>query len=84
MSVPTSRASGRVLEILVDSHERYAWKFSDQQASTVVQGLPAGDYAVRLDDRIVAAVERKSLQDLVATLTSGKLRYLLADLSEVG
>jgi Lsr2/ERCC4 domain len=32
----------------------------------------------------VATVERKSLQDLVATLTSGKLGYLLADLAAVG
>ena len=30
---------------------------------------------------IVAAVERKSLADLVSTMTSGKLRYLLADLA---
>jgi hypothetical protein len=28
VSVPTQRASGQVLEILVDSHERYAWKFT--------------------------------------------------------
>lgn len=83
VSVPTSRASGRVLEIVVDSHERYAWKFNDQQATTVVDAIPAGDYAVRLGDRIVASVERKSLQDLVSTLTSGKLRYLLAELSEL-
>jgi ERCC4 domain len=30
---------------------------------------------------LVAAVERKSLADLVATMTTGKLRYLLADLA---
>src|SRR5690606_27267817 len=30
---------------------------------------------------VVASVERKSLADLVSTLTSGKLRYLLADLA---
>ena len=43
--------------------------------------MPAGDYAVDVDDEIVAAVERKSLADLVSTLTTGKLRYLLADLA---
>lgn len=83
VTVPTKRASGRVLEIVVDSHEQYAWKFSEQQATTVRRALPAGDYAVEEDGRIVAAVERKSLQDLVATLTSGKLRFLLAALSDV-
>lgn len=83
VSVPTQRASGQVLEILVDSHERYPWKFTTQQATTRRQGLPAGDYAVELDGTIVAAVERKSLQDLVSTMTTGKLRYLLAALAEL-
>ena len=76
--VPTARAAGQHLEILVDSHERYPWTFSHQQANT--GALPAGDYAVEVGGSIVASVERKSLADLVATLTSGKLRYLLADL----
>ncbi len=83
VSVPTQRASGRVLEILVDSHERYPWKFTAQQATTRRQALSAGDYAVEVDGAIVAAVERKSLADLVSTMTTGKLRYLLAALAEV-
>lgn len=81
VSVPTARAGGRVLDIVVDSHERYAWKFSDQQATTRRAGLIAGDYGIEIDGRLVASVERKSLQDLVSTLTTGKLRYLLADLA---
>ncbi len=80
VSLPTKRASGQILEILVDSHERYAWKFGGQQATTIRQALPAGDYAVAADGVVVAAVERKSLADLVSTLTTGKLRYLLAAL----
>ncbi|MEM4712378.1 MAG: ERCC4 domain-containing protein [Archaeoglobaceae archaeon] len=79
--IPTARAAGRVLEIVVDSHERYAWKFDRQQASTVRRALPAGDYAVEVDGTVIAAVERKSLADLVATLVNGRLRYLLADLA---
>jgi hypothetical protein len=81
VSVPSARASGRTLEVVVDTHERYAWTFSTQQATTTKRALPAGDYAVELDGLVVAAVERKSLVDLVATLTSGKLRYALADLA---
>jgi hypothetical protein len=81
VALPTTRASGQILEILVDSHERYAWAFGAQQAITSRRALPAGDYAVELDGVIVAAVERKSLADLVATMTTGKLRYLLADLA---
>lgn len=83
VTTPMRRASGRVLEILVDSHERYPWRFSSQQATTRRQALPAGDYAVEVDRRIVAAVERKSLADLGSTLTGGKLRYLLAALAEL-
>ena len=84
VSVPTSRAAGQRLHILVDSHEQYAWNFSQQQATISRRALPAGDYAVVAGDEIVAAVERKSIADLVATLTTGKLRYVLADLAAVG
>ena len=80
---PTARAAGQVLEILVDSHERYAWKFEQQQATTTRRAVPAGDDAVAVDGEIIAAVERKSLPDLGSTLTTGKLRYGLADLAAV-
>ena len=84
VSVPTARAAGIAdLPIIVDSHERYAWKFSGQQVSTTVRGLAAGDYAVEWEGRVVASVERKSLTDLVATLTGGRMRYLLAELAEL-
>jgi ERCC4-type nuclease len=81
VALPTARASGQALEIWVDVHERYAWTFSHQQAATVRRPLPAGDYAVADAGRVMACVERKSFPDLVATLTSGKLRYLLAALA---
>jgi len=83
VTVPTRRASGQILEVLVDSHERYPWTFSAQQASTRRQALGAGDYAVEVDGEVVAAVERKSLADLVSTLTTGKLRSLLAALATI-
>jgi hypothetical protein len=83
VALPTARAQGRVLDILVDTHEQYPWTFTHQQATTSRRALPAGDYAVTINDRIIAAVERKTLADLVATLTSGKLKFLLADLSSV-
>ena len=81
VTIPTARAAGQVLEIVVDSHEQYAWRFTAQQATTSRRALPAGDYAVLVAGRVAATVERKSLADLVATLTTGKLRYLLADLA---
>ena len=84
VTLPTARAAGREeLEILVDAHERYPWKFSHQQARTTRRPLPAGDYAVELDGQVVAAVERKTLADLSSSLTTGRLRYALAELSSL-
>ena len=43
--------------------------------------LPAGDYGLEVDGRLVAVAERKSLADLVSSLVSGKLRFAVADLA---
>jgi hypothetical protein len=79
---PTARAQGvEGLQILVDSRERYAYRFVTQQADTVQRALSCGDYGLLVDGRLVASVERKSLADLVSSLTNGKLRYQVADLA---
>ncbi|HWC12078.1 MAG TPA: ERCC4 domain-containing protein [Acidimicrobiales bacterium] len=80
--LPTARAAGiPELEIVVDAHERYPYRFTGQQVRTVRRGLPCGDYAVAVGGQLVAAVERKSLPDLVSSLTSGRLRYALGELA---
>jgi ERCC4-type nuclease len=82
VSLPTARAAGVAeLEIAVDAHERYAYRFAGQQARTTSRALPCGDYGIILDGILVAAVERKSLPDLIASLTSGRLRYALGELA---
>ena len=49
---PRARAAGIAeMQVVVDSHERYAWKFSDEQVTTVRRGLPVGDYAVEVEGR---------------------------------
>ncbi len=79
---PTARAAGVVeLEILVDAHERYPYTFGGQQVRTTKKALPCGDYAVTVNGTTVAAVERKSLSDLMSSLTSGRLRYAMAELA---
>ena len=79
---PTARAAGIAdLEIIADSHEQYPYRFGGQQATVLRRALPCGDYGVLFDGRLVASVERKSLADLVASLTSGKLRYALAEMA---
>jgi ERCC4 domain len=82
--VPRRLAAGLTeLTILVDSRERYPYKFTQQQANIERQALSAGDYAVANDGEIVAVVERKSLADLVHRLIDGQLTYALADLATI-
>lgn len=84
VSIPTARGSGVAdLEIVVDSHERYGYSFKSQQVVTRRAGLPAGDYGVLVDGTLLATVERKSLPDLISSLTTGKLKYQLAELAAV-
>ncbi len=79
---PTARASGIAeLEVIVDSHERYPYRFAGQQVRVVRRALPCGDYGVTADGALVASVERKSLADLVASLVAGKLRFALTELA---
>jgi ERCC4-type nuclease len=79
---PTARAAGIAeLQIVVDSHEQYAYRFANQQVATVHRALPCGDYGITVGGRLVAAVERTSLPDLVSSLTGGTLRFALAQLA---
>ena len=82
--VPGRRASGLgELTILVDTRERYPWRFARQRTvSTERRALPAGDYAVESPDgELLAVVERKTLADLSGSLVDGSLNYLLAELA---
>jgi hypothetical protein len=47
----------------------------------VGRALPVGDYGVVVGDRLVAAVERKSLPDLVGSLIDSTLRHAVAELA---
>jgi hypothetical protein len=79
---PAARVAGLAdLEIVIDSHERYGYRFAGHQAHVVRRAIQAGDYAVELNGRILAGVERKSLADLVSSLTTGKLKYQMGDLA---
>ncbi len=81
---PTARASGVTdLEIVVDRRERYAYRFADQQATTVPGSLPCGDYGVRRDGTLLAVVERKSLEDLARSLVDGRLAAQVSELATV-
>jgi hypothetical protein len=82
--VPARRASGAgVLEIAVDTRERYPYRFAGRRVTTSRQPLSVGDYGVSHDDEIVAVVERKTLADLAKSLVDGDLAFRLAELSTV-
>ena len=92
---PTARASGLAdLRILVDTRERYPYRFAKQQVRVERRALPVGDYAVAAPASpdagdgadtgdVVAVVERKSLPDLVGSLRNGRLRFRLGELAAV-
>ncbi len=83
--VPRRRAAELAhLTILVDTRERYPYKFTQQQADTERRSLPAGDYGITdTNDQIVGVVERKSLSDLVRRLIDGQLTYAIADMASL-
>lgn len=73
------------LAIVVDTREHYPFRFARQQATTERSALAAGDYAVRsVSGEVVAAVERKSIDDLAGSLSNGSLAFELARLGSVG
>lgn len=68
------RTSGRVelvperaLDVVIDSAERYPWRFPGSRV--VKRKLPVGDYAVLDREKILALVERKSLPNLLTDLS---------------
>lgn len=82
--IPARRASGfTTIEIVQDTRERYGYRFAKQKATVTRKALTVGDYAVEYGGTVVAAVERKSLNDLAKNLINGKLIYVLADLAVV-
>ncbi|MDP8959742.1 MAG: ERCC4 domain-containing protein [Actinomycetota bacterium] len=80
--VPTRRASGLTQWVIeVDDRERYPYKFSGRGVQTERTRLDAGDYGVRWGDEVVAAVERKTLEDLARALSDGSLGFAMAELA---
>ena len=82
--IPRRRSLEGAAKIAVDTRERYPYRFSSQGAETVRAALPAGDYAVHDENgTILAAVERKSLENLASTLSDGTLAFQMQRLSEL-
>lgn len=83
--MPARRASGlSEVAIVVDSRERYAYRFAGRAVQLERAALRAGDYAL-LDPvgEVLGAVERKTVENLVAGLVDGSLAFQLAELAEL-
>jgi hypothetical protein len=82
--IPRRRSLAEPVTITVDTRERYPYRFAQQGADTVRATVAAGDYAIHTPDgRLLAAVERKSLDNLAATLSDGSLAFQLQRLAEL-
>jgi hypothetical protein len=75
--VPQRRALVAGFTIHVDTREKYAFRFARRDVAIEHTAVAAGDYGVRDGDRWLAVVERKSMEDLIGSLSSGTLAYQL-------
>jgi hypothetical protein len=83
LRVPQARGLERAMRLAVDSRERYPWRFARYAVESERRTLPVGDYAVLDGERILAAVERKSLDNLATSLAGGELALVLAELEQL-
>jgi hypothetical protein len=81
--IPRRRSLTGPVTITVDPRERYPYRFTQQPVDTVRATVPAGDAIHSPDGTILAAVERKSLENLAATLSDGTLAFQLQRLAEL-
>jgi len=67
------------LDIIVDSREKHPYKFNGCNIQR--QRLPAGDYALLIDNQIVSVVERKRFDDLLRMMTNmSELNLIISEL----
>ena len=81
--IPRARAIPKGLRVLVDSRERYPYAFAGRKLETQRVALAAGDYAVAHGEEMIATVERKTFENLVASLSDGTLAFQMQRLGEV-
>lgn len=82
--VPRRRALTKGYTIWIDTRERYPYRFGGRERAHRTGRSPCRDYAVRSDDgAVLAAVERKSLENLASCLSDGTLAFLVQRLAEL-
>ena len=81
--IPRARAIPGSLVVLIDTRERYPYRFAGRDVATERIALGAGDYGVVFGDILAAVVERKTFENLVASLSDGTLAFQMQRLGEV-
>jgi ERCC4-type nuclease len=61
------------LNIIIDTREQRPWSFNPAFVNTTIGTLRQADYALAGDDRF--GIERKSLDDLLGTISTGWERF---------
>lgn len=59
------------MKIIVDSRERAVVSYFDSEIISVEQ-ITVGDYAIMIDEKVVAVIERKTLDDYGASIRDGR------------
>jgi len=67
------------LNIVIDINERYPWVFSG--CNVFREKLPAGDYALKNENSIIAVVERKTFENMISEF--GNMEILHQKISEL-
>jgi len=80
--IPRARAIPEGFMILIDSRERYPYRFTGRDVEIERVALPAGDYAVAHGEAMAAAVERKTFENFTASLSDGTLAFQMQRLGE--
>lgn len=79
-----ARALSEPLAVLVDTRERYPYRFATLPVERHREALTAGDYGVRdASGELLAAVEPKTLENLATSLSDGSLAFQMARLAEL-
>jgi hypothetical protein len=80
--IPRARSIPEGFTILVDTRERYPYRFAGRGVEAERVALGAGDYAVGSAEALIATVERKTLENLASSLSDGTLAFQMQRLSE--
>ena len=81
--IPRARAIPDGFVIAIDTRERYPYRFTGRGVVTERTALPAGDYAVVAEGDPIASVERKTLENLAASLSNGTLAFQMQRLAAI-